>query len=143
MAEFFTRHEALLKRAIEAIGSRAYFSAYAHNEAAWGEERFGPISFIVATESTAESLARAESSMRARGVITAALYTTSEKRAEEAERASACANVALSINPVVNQSAAFSDFHVTDDNPARNACLTDAAFVANRLRIAPVRRMVA
>ena len=28
MAEFFTRHEALLKRAIEAIGSRAYFSAY-------------------------------------------------------------------------------------------------------------------
>ena len=28
MAEFFTRHEALLKRAVEAIGARTYFSAY-------------------------------------------------------------------------------------------------------------------
>ena len=55
--------------------------------------------------------------------------------------------VALSINLVgnifVNQSAAFSDFHVTGGNPAGNACLTDAAFVANRFRVAPVRRLVA
>ena len=119
----------------------------ADDEAAWGEERFGPISFIVATESTADSLARAESSIRARGAITAALYTTSEAVAEDAERAFARANVALSINLVgnifVNQSAAFSDFHVTGGNPAGNACLTDAAFVANRFRVAPVRRMVA
>jgi hypothetical protein len=28
MTDFFARNEALLKRAIEAIGARAYFSAY-------------------------------------------------------------------------------------------------------------------
>ncbi len=119
----------------------------AGDEAAYREERFGPISFMVATESTADSLARAESSIRERGAITAALYTTSEAVADAAEEAFARANVALSINLVgnifVNQSAAFSDYHVTGGNPAGNACLTDAAFVANRFRIASVRRMSA
>ena len=46
------------------------------------------------------------------------------------------AGVALSINLTggvfVNQSAAFSDFHGTGANPAANAALTDAAFVASR-----------
>ena len=55
--------------------------------------------------------------------------------------------MALSINLIgnifVNQSSAFSDYHVTGGNPAGNASLTDAAFVANRFRIAPVRRMSA
>ena len=90
-------------------------------------------------------LARAESSIREKGAITAGLYTTSEAVAEAAEAAFARANVALSINLLgnifVNQSSAFSDFHVTGGNPAGNASLTDAAFVANRFRVAPVRRM--
>jgi len=51
--------------------------------------------------------------------------------------------VALSVNLLggiyVNQSAAFSDYHVTGANPAGNACLTDSAFVANRFRVATVR----
>jgi phenylacetic acid degradation protein paaN len=119
----------------------------AKDEHAYLEERFGPISFVVATDSTAESLARAEGSIRERGAITAALYTASEAVAEAAEEAFARANVALSINLVgnifVNQSSAFSDYHVTGGNPAGNACLTDAAFVANRFRVAPVRRMAA
>ena len=114
---------------------------------AWREERFGPISFIVATDSTVDSLVRAESSIRDKGAITAALYTTSDAVADAAEQAFARANVALSINLVgnifVNQSSAFSDYHVTGGNPAGNASLTDAAFVANRFRIAPVRRMTA
>ena len=114
---------------------------------AYREERFGPISFIVATNSTADSLVRAESSIRERGAITAALYTKSDVVAEAAEEAFARANVALSINLIgavfVNQSSAFSDYHVTGGNPAGNATLTDAAFVANRFRIAPVRRMSA
>lgn len=117
----------------------------AGDEAAYREERFGPISFIVATDSTADSLALAESSIRERGAITAGLYTRSDVVAEAAEDAFARASVALSINLVgnifVNQSSAFSDYHVTGGNPAGNACLTDAAFVANRFRIAPVRRM--
>ncbi len=115
--------------------------------AAWREERFGPISFVIATGSTADSLSLAEASIRDKGAITAALYTTSEAVAEEAERAFARANVALSINLIgniyVNQSSAFSDYHVTGGNPAGNASLTDSAFVANRFRVAPVRRMTA
>lgn len=43
----------------------------------------------------------------------------------------------------VNQSAAFSDYHVSGLNPAGNACLTDSAFVANRFRVAAVRRPIA
>ena len=49
------------------------------------------------------------------------------------------AGVALSINLTggvfVNQSAAFSDYHGTGANPAANAALTDAAFVASRFRV--------
>jgi phenylacetic acid degradation protein paaN len=119
----------------------------AGDQAAYREERFGPISFVVATDSSADSLVRAESTIRERGAITAALYTMSDRVAEAAEEAFARANVALSINLIgnifVNQSAAFSDYHVTGGNPAGNATLTDAAFVANRFRIAPVRRMAA
>ena len=54
------------------------------------------------------------------------------------------AGVNLSINLTgsiyVNQSAAFSDYHVTGANPAGNASLTDTAFVANRYRVAMWRR---
>ena len=54
--------------------------------------------------------------------------------------------VALSINLTggvfVNQSAAFSDFHGTGANPAANAALTDAAFVAGRFRVVQNRRHV-
>jgi phenylacetic acid degradation protein paaN len=119
----------------------------AADEALYLEERFGPISFIIATASTADALARAASSIRERGAITAALYSSSDAVIAQAEDAFAAANVALSINLVgnifVNQSAAFSDFHVTGGNPAGTACLTDTAFVANRFRVAPSRRLVA
>jgi phenylacetic acid degradation protein paaN len=119
----------------------------AADEGAYQEERFGPISFVIATASTEDSLIRAARSIREHGAITAALYTTRDAVAEAAADAFAGADVALSINLVgnvfVNQSAAFSDFHVTGGNPAGNACLTDSAFVANRFRVAPVRRLLA
>lgn len=118
----------------------------AADEGAYLEERFGPIAFAIATASTEDSIARAARSIREHGAITAALYTTSDAVADAATDAFAVADVALSINLFgnifVNQSAAFSDFHVTGGNPAGNACLTDAAFVANRFRVAPVRRLV-
>ena len=56
----------------------------------------------------------------------------------------AAAGVSLSCNLTggvfVNQSAAFSDYHVTGANPSGNACLTDSAFVANRFRAVGMRR---
>ena len=42
----------------------------------------------------------------------------------------------------VNQSAAFSDYHGTGANPAANAALTDAAFVASRFRVVQHRMHV-
>lgn len=119
----------------------------AKDEAAWGEERFGPISFVVKTASTAESISLAAGSAKKKGAITASLYSTDDTVIDAAADAFAKAGVSLSVNLTgglyVNQSAAFSDYHVTGANPAGNACLTDAAFVANRFRVATVRRQKA
>jgi phenylacetic acid degradation protein paaN len=119
-------------------------SVDAKDDRAWGEERFGPIAFVIRTESTEDSIALASQSARRKGAITASLYSTSEGVIDEAADAFARAGVALSVNLTggiyVNQSAAFSDYHVSGANPAGNACLTDSAFVANRFRVASMRR---
>jgi phenylacetic acid degradation protein paaN len=112
--------------------------------AAYGREWFGPIAFIVVTESTAHSLEVFRSTVGRRGALTAAVYSTDEKVLDAAEAAAVDAGVHLSANLTggvfVNQSAAFSDFHATGANPAANAALTDAAFVASRFRVVQSRR---
>jgi phenylacetic acid degradation protein paaN len=117
------------------------------NEAAYGEERFGPIAFLVACKDEEDAVLRASLTIFTFGAITAALYATDEKIIGFAEKAFGRAGVNLSVNLVgnifVNQSAAFSDFHATGANPAANAALTDPAFVANRFRVVAVRKMVA
>ena len=114
---------------------------------AYLEERFGPISFVVKTRDAEDAIRRAADSAKTKGAITAAVYASDDATLERAADAFAEAGVALSCNLTggifVNQSAAFSDFHVTGANPAGNACLTDAAFVANRFRVAAIRRPVA
>lgn len=111
------------------------------------QECFGPISFVVAVPDADAGIARAADLARRKGAITAALYDTDESRITRAARAFAAAGVNLSVNLTgnifVNQSAAFSDFHVTGANPAGNASLTDTAFVASRFRRAMWRRPVA
>ncbi|WP_282605247.1 phenylacetic acid degradation protein PaaN [Pelagibius sp. Alg239-R121] len=111
------------------------------------EERFGPISFIVAADSSDDAIARAAASARNKGAITAAVYATDDATLDKAADAFSHAGVSLSCNLTgnifVNQSAAFSDYHVSGANPAGNACLTDAAFVANRFRVATIRRPAA
>lgn len=118
----------------------------AADEAAYGEERFGPISFVVAVKDAEDGVARAVGLARRKGAITGAFYDTHEARILRAADVFAAAGVNLSVNLVgsiyVNQSAAFSDFHVTGINPAGNACLTDAAFVAGRFARSMWRRPV-
>ena len=62
---------------------------------------------------------------------------------DEVEVAATEAGVPLSVNLTgqifVNQSAAFSDYHVPGCNPSGNATLTDAAFVASRFRVTQSR----
>jgi phenylacetic acid degradation protein paaN len=116
----------------------------AKDEAAWAEERFGPISFLVAVADADAGVALATAVARRQGAITAALYATDQSLIARAGHAFAEAGVPLSINLTggiyVNQSAAFSDYHVSGANPAGNACLTDAAFVASRFRVVGIRQ---
>ncbi len=107
------------------------------------QERFGPISFVVRVKDVTQGIESAATLAASKGAITASIYATDEATLNTAADAFAAAGVGLSCNLTagifVNQSAAFSDYHVTGANPAGNACLTDAAFVANRFRIAAVR----
>ena len=125
----------------------AVASLDAADEAAYGEERFGPIAFVVAVADADDGIARAAELAKRKGAITAALYDTDEEHILAAADAFARAGVNLSVNLTgnifVNQSAAFSDFHVTGINPAGNASLTDVAFVAGRFARAMWRRPVA
>ena len=115
----------------------------ANDEAQFTSEWFGPISFVIATDSTAQSLDLAGAIAAEHGALTLSVYSTDEAVLEEAHEASVRGGVALSINLTggvfINQSAAFSDFHGTGANPAANAALADAAFVANRFRVVQSR----
>ncbi|ORC45106.1 phenylacetic acid degradation protein PaaN [Burkholderia sp. A27] len=115
----------------------------AHDHASFTKEWFGPISFVIATDSTAQSLDLAGAIAAEHGALTLSVYSTDEAVLEAAHEASIRGGVALSVNLTggvfVNQSAAFSDFHGTGANPAANAALTDAAFVANRFRVVQSR----
>ena len=116
------------------------------DEATFTDEWFGPIAFVIATDSTAQSVELASRMARTRGALTLSVYSTSDDVVEAAYEAAQRGGVALSVNLTggvfVNQSAAFSDFHGTGGNPAANASLTDAAFVANRFRVVQSRRHV-
>src|ERR1700733_7531350 len=110
------------------------------------QEWFGPISFVIATDSTAQSLDLAGSIAAEHGALTFSVYSTDDAVVDAAYDAAIRGGVALSINLTggvfVNQSAAYSDFHGTGANPAANAALADAAFVANRFRVAQSRAHV-
>jgi phenylacetic acid degradation protein paaN len=115
----------------------------ATDHAQFTKEWFGPVSFVIATDSTAQSLDLAGAIAAEHGALTLSVYSTDETVLKEAHEASIRGGVALSINLTggvfVNQSAAFSDFHGTGANPAANAALADAAFVANRFRVVQSR----
>ena len=122
-------------------------AANADDTALFSAEQFGPISFIVASASTDDAIRQAADLARRKGAITAAIYSTDDAVIDNAADAFSAAGVNLSCNLTggifVNQSAAFSDYHVTGANPSGNACLTDSAFVAGRFRVAAVRRPAA
>jgi len=107
------------------------------------QEWFGPIAFIVATDSTAQSLSIATNMVQQHGALSLAGYTTDATVRDEMQQAAEIAGVSLSLNLTgalfVNQTAAFSDFHGTGANPAANAALSDSAFVANRFRVVQTR----
>nr|WSZ97162.1 phenylacetic acid degradation protein PaaN [Streptomyces sp. NBC_00857] len=107
-------------------------------------ECFGPVSFAVAVDSTADALELLRRTVRDKGAMTVGAYTTSPETERAIEDVCLDESAQLSLNLTggvyVNQTAAFSDFHGSGGNPAANAALCDAAFVANRFRVVEVRR---
>ena len=110
----------------------------------YGEERFGPVSFVIACDDAADALHQATTDARQFGGLTAFLYSTDEAYIAQAETRYARAGAQLTINLTgampLNFSAAYSDYHVTGLNSAGNASLTNLAFVAGRFCITQSRR---
>ncbi len=110
---------------------------------AFRQEMFGPVIFVVRTSSTEDSISLARTAALENGAITWLAYTTDESVLDEVIDAAVDAGVSVAFNLTgglfVNQSAAYSDFHVTGGNAAGNASLTDPAFVARRFVTVGVR----
>ncbi|WP_329464188.1 phenylacetic acid degradation protein PaaN [Streptomyces sp. NBC_01431] len=113
-------------------------------EAVYLSECFGPVSFTVAVDSTADAVELLRRTIRDKGAMTVGAYTTSPEVERAVEDVCLDESAQLSLNLTggvyVNQTAAFSDFHGSGGNPAANAALCDSAFVANRFRVVEVRR---
>lgn len=113
-------------------------------EAVYLDECFGPVSFAVAVDSSADAVELLRRTVRDRGAMTVGAYTTSDEVSGAVEETclEECAQLSLNLTGgvYVNQTAAFSDFHGSGGNPAANAALCDGAFVANRFRVVEIRR---
>ncbi|WP_405735724.1 phenylacetic acid degradation protein PaaN [Streptomyces sp. NBC_01537] len=114
------------------------------DEKTYTREWFGPVSFVIGTDSTEHSLRIFRETVRTYGALTAAVHSTSEAVLDATEAAALQAGVHLSENLTggvfVNQSAAFSDFHGSAANPAATATLSDPAFVTGRFVTLQSRR---
>jgi phenylacetic acid degradation protein paaN len=99
-------------------------------------EMFGPIAFVIPTDSTEQSVQLAAQTAKEHGAISCGAYTQNEEMMERIAEAMAEAGTSVSFNFTgniyVNQNASFSDFHVTGANPSGNASLTDPEFVLKR-----------
>jgi acyl-CoA reductase-like NAD-dependent aldehyde dehydrogenase len=116
----------------------------AGDEKVYTSEWFGPVSFLITTDSTEDSLRIFRETVQRHGALTASVYSTSPAVIEAARNAALEAGVHLSENLTggvfVNQTAAFSDLHGTGANPAATAALTDSAFVTGRFFVLQSRR---
>jgi phenylacetic acid degradation protein paaN len=108
-------------------------------------EIFGPVSFVIKSDTIDDCLREATTNARERGAITSHVYSVDEAFLDRAEEAYHAAGASVACNLVgmpINFAAAYSDYHVSGLNPAGNACLTDLAFVSSRFRIVQSKRMV-
>jgi phenylacetic acid degradation protein paaN len=102
----------------------------------FNHECFGPIVFIIKTDSTADSLALAKKLASEKGAITCGAYTTDKTTQDMIEDEMNSVFTPVSFNftgaAFINSHAAFSDMHVTGGNPAGNASLTSSEFIVKR-----------
>lgn len=107
-------------------------------------EWFGPVAFMVVTESFDDAVERVAASVRAHGALATLVYTTDERKQDAAAEALVDAGAPVAFNfdsfVWVNQSAAFSDYHGAGANPAGNATFADIQFVTGRYNVIGIRK---
>jgi phenylacetic acid degradation protein paaN len=105
-------------------------------KAVYNNECFGPVLFVIKTDSTVDSLALAKQLASEKGAITCGAYTTDQTTQDMIETEMNAVFTPVSFNftgaALINSHAAFSDFHVTGGNPAGNASLTSTEFIVKR-----------
>ena len=128
------------------VRTPAIVTLEAADSSVYETECFGPVSYVIRTSGTTQSIELMREMSLRHGSMTASVYSSDSDVIEAARSAALDAGVALSENLTgqvfVNQSAAFSDYHGTGANPAANASFTDGAFVASRFRMVQSRRHV-
>lgn len=99
-------------------------------------EIFGPMVFVIKSESTAKSIELALRGSEKFGAITCLVYCTDFILNKEIEERFNNAFIPVSFNftgqVFVNQHAAFSDFHVSGGNASGNASFVDPEFITKR-----------
>ena len=104
--------------------------------AVYNRECFGPIVFVIKTDSVTDSLALAEMLVKEKGALTCGAYTTNDATKALIAETMNNAFVPVSFNftgaGFINSHAAFSDFHLTGGNPAGNASFANSEFVSKR-----------
>ncbi len=129
------------------IASPIVLEVAANQKDIFEKEMFGPIVFIIPTDSTEHSIELAKEMAQTRGAISCAAYASNPEMMNKIAENMAEAATPVSFNlfgPIyVNQNASFSDFHVTGGNPAGNASFTDVSFVSNRFNLVGFRMPIA
>ncbi len=125
------------------IASPAIIEVPVNRREVYGKEMFGPIVFVIPVKDAKEGVQLAKEIARTLGAITFSAYTTRPDLQEYIVDEISDSYTSVSFNftgPIwVNQSAGFSDFHVTGGNPAGNASLTDPEFITRRFEFVGVR----
>ncbi|HHG85522.1 MAG TPA: aldehyde dehydrogenase family protein, partial [Bacteroidetes bacterium] len=125
------------------IASPIVLEVPADNAEALGHEMFGPIVYIIPVDDYKHGVALARKLATEKGALTFSSWCTDVEAQAYMVDEMIQAYTSVSFNfsgPIwVNQSAGFSDFHVTGGNPAGNASLTDPEYVLGRFEIVGVR----
>ncbi len=102
----------------------------------YNKECFGPIVFVIKTDSVEDSISLAKALAEDKGALTCGAYTTSDESKAVIADAMNSVFVPVSFNftgaGFINSHAAFSDFHLSGGNPAGNASFANSEFVSKR-----------
>lgn len=112
----------------------------------YSKEFFGPILFIIKTDSKEHSLDMVEEVTQNHGALSFSLYSTNEEFISLVEDKMWDQQVLVTLNFTgfiwPNQSLSFTDFHGTGGNKASNCSLVDSNFVSNRFHFVGTRKVL-